>query len=149
MRKFTQFLRALCGSNRGVTAIEFALVSPVLLTIMVGIVDIGAVIRDKIELNNAAATAARYVLHEDYSENNLISVATSGSALDPADITAAVESVCGCAGGVAATCGDVCPDTQPAATYMVITLSKTNQMVIPYPGFSDMAISGQSRMRLD
>jgi len=149
MRKSINLLRELLGSNDGASALEFALLAPVMLMVMVGIVDIGSVIRDKVELNNAAATAARYVLHEEYSENNLVGVATGGSALDADDVTAAVETVCGCAGGVVAVCGDDCADGEPSGRYMLVSLTKTNEMIIPYPGFSDMDITGQSRMRLD
>lgn len=149
MIKWPSFFRRLFGANEGVSAIEFALISPVFILILVGMVDLGAVVRDKIELSNAAATAARYVLNENYSEAYLVDVATSGSALDSADITAAVTTVCGCSGGVAATCGTTCVDGQSPGTYMVVSLSKASQMILDYPGFSDLVISGQSRMRLD
>ncbi len=143
------FFARLLGATEGTSAIEFALIAPVFLLVLVGIVDLGAVIRDKVELNNAAATAARYVLNENYSEANLVDVATGGSALDSADITATIQTVCGCSGGVAATCGSVCDDGQAPGTYKVVTLTKVNEMILPYPGFDDMTITGQSRMRLD
>lgn len=149
MIKWPSFFARLFGATEGVSAVEFALVSPVFILILVGIIDLGAVVRDKIELSNAAATAARYVLNENYSEAFLVDVATSGSSLDSADITATVTSVCGCSGGVAATCGSTCADGQSPGTYMVVSLSKISEMILTYPGFDDITISGQSRMRLD
>lgn len=145
-----KFFRRLLGSSRGTSAIEFALITPVFLLLLVGIVDLGAVIRDKVELNNAAATAARYVLNENYNEAYLADIAANGSALDAADIAATIETVCGCSGGVAAICGDICDDGQSPGTYMLVSITKTSEMILPYSGlFGDMVLTGQSRMRLD
>lgn len=145
-----KFFRRLLGSTQGSTVTEFALITPVFLLVLIGIVDLGAVIRDKVELNNAASTAARYVLNENYNQSYLADVAANGSALDAADITASTETVCGCAGGVAATCGGLCDDGQSPGTYMLVSISKTSEMILPYSGlFSDMTITGESRMRLD
>ncbi len=149
MIKWPKIISRLFGATDGTSAVEFALIAPVFLLVLVGIIDLGAVIRDKVELNNAAATAARYVLNENYSESNLVSVATSGSALDANDITATVSTVCGCSGGVSAQCGSVCTDGQAPGTYMLVDLTKVSTMILPYPGFGDMTINGQSRMRLD
>ena len=49
-------------TERGASAVEFALVVPILIGIMIGIVNFGFVLAQQISLNNAARQAARYAV---------------------------------------------------------------------------------------
>ena len=61
---FKQFLR----SEKGQAMVEFALVLPLLLALLCGIVDFGWLYYNQITLNNAAREGARYaVIHYDPS----------------------------------------------------------------------------------
>src|SRR5881227_655267 len=51
--------RSSDGRRRGVAAVEFAVVLPLLLTLLVGIWELGRIINVQITLNNAARDAAR------------------------------------------------------------------------------------------
>lgn len=52
-------LRALRGNNEGATAIEFAMVAPVLFTLIFGIIEFGLMLSTQSALDGAASNAAR------------------------------------------------------------------------------------------
>ena len=57
-------------SERGQAMVEFALVLPVLLTLLCGIIDFGWIYYNQITLNNAAREGARYaVIHYDPADD--------------------------------------------------------------------------------
>jgi Flp pilus assembly protein TadG len=59
------FLRRLgLGSNQGSELLEFALVVPLLLVFVVGIIDFGSAYNLKQQLNNAAREGARYAANQ-------------------------------------------------------------------------------------
>lgn len=56
-------------NESGVAAVEFALVAPILMAILVGIVEFGMAYNYRTQLNNAAMTGARhYAIHHDKLE---------------------------------------------------------------------------------
>lgn len=65
-------LSRLRTSRDGVSAVEFALLAPVFLIILAGVVDIGAVLYTKYRLNSAISAGSNYALvnGQDISENN-------------------------------------------------------------------------------
>ncbi|AID29349.2 pilus assembly protein [Mesorhizobium loti] len=81
---FTDFLRR---QKAGVSAVEFALVSPVLLVILAGTVDIGGSLKAKFELSSALSAGSNYALLNGDKVNstgggalagNIATVVTSG-----------------------------------------------------------------------
>ena len=53
-------MRKLLKSNRGANAIEFALVLPILLVMLFGIIEFGAVLYNKAVITNASREGARF-----------------------------------------------------------------------------------------
>lgn len=81
---FTDFLRR---QKAGVSAVEFALISPVLLVILAGTVDIGGSLKAKFELSSAVSAGSNYALLNGDKVNstgggalagNIATVVTSG-----------------------------------------------------------------------
>jgi Flp pilus assembly protein TadG len=56
-------LKNFLRNRDGVSSIEFALVVPVLLLIIAGIVDIGGALKAKFDLNASVSAASNFVLH--------------------------------------------------------------------------------------
>jgi Flp pilus assembly protein TadG len=53
-------LRVLCQANQGAALVELALVTPILLALVIGAVDLGRAYYVKIEMENAAHAGAEY-----------------------------------------------------------------------------------------
>ena len=92
-RGFDRFARFLRRETAGVSAVEFALVSPVLILILAGTVDIGASLKAKFDLSSAISAGSNYSLLGAGKVNS-----TGGSTL-AANIMAVVSSGLGSAGG--------------------------------------------------
>jgi len=56
--------------RRGTAAVELALISPMMLILLAGIIDFGRAYRDEIELSSAVAAAAQYALINAASINS-------------------------------------------------------------------------------
>ena len=81
------FLRFLSRETTGVSAVEFALVSPILLLILAGTVDIGGSLKAKFELSTAVSAGSNYALLNGANvssaggsalANNIVAVTASG-----------------------------------------------------------------------
>ena len=60
----------LARGRQGTAAVELALVAPMLLTLVAGIIDFARVYHDEIELSSAVAAAAQYALNNASSINS-------------------------------------------------------------------------------
>lgn len=58
-----------CGGEKGQALVEFALVLPVLLLILCGIIDFGWIFGNQLAANNAAREAARYTAVHYYDSS--------------------------------------------------------------------------------
>ncbi|MBN9218427.1 MAG: pilus assembly protein [Mesorhizobium sp.] len=90
LSSFAAFLRR---ETSGVSAVEFALVSPVLLLILAGTVDIGGLLKARFELSTAVSAGSNYALLNGDKVNS-----SGGSAL-AGNITTVVASGLGSNGG--------------------------------------------------
>jgi Flp pilus assembly protein TadG len=63
-------VRSLFRQREGTAAVELALIAPMLLILLVGIIDFGRVYRDEIELSAVVASAAQYALVNSSSVNS-------------------------------------------------------------------------------
>lgn len=75
-RRLVRHLRALVTRTEGASAVEFALIVPLLLLILAGVVDLGSALKAKFDLNAAVSAAANYALLNASSVNS-----TDGAAL--------------------------------------------------------------------
>ncbi|QKC84519.1 TadE/TadG family type IV pilus assembly protein [Mesorhizobium sp. NZP2077] len=89
---FTDFLRR---QKAGVSAVEFALVSPVLLIILAGTVDIGGSLKAKFELSSAVSAGSNYALLNGDKVNS-----SGGSALAGNIATVVTSGLSGNGGGI-------------------------------------------------
>ncbi len=70
--RFNQLLRGLVFGGEGSQLFEFALVLPILLVFVMGILDFGHVYNLKQKLNNAAREAVRFAANQNSGANNLV-----------------------------------------------------------------------------
>ena len=91
-------------ADQGASAVEFALVLPILLVLVFGIVDFGRAFNAWIELSGAAREGARYmVVHNDAAAAKTIAVDHASSlGLTTADVTV-TPATCTSGGSVTAT----------------------------------------------
>ncbi len=148
-------LRTSARWQRGVYAIEFAMVFLIFFALLYGIICYGMLFAFRTSLQNAAEEGARaalryqlsYALRSTQAENT----ATQSIGWLPSAVTRQVDAkVCGAVDNNCAT--PVCGQSWAARCQMVVTVTATNiqRLLPPLPGFAvPEQIVGKATMLLD
>ncbi len=145
-------LRGRLSARRGAAALEFGLIAPILITVLIGVVDIGGSIQQRIRLEAAARSALGYA--HVYSENiadirNIVIGALSGWNNATVD---AVVVACDCAttsGGVttvvAGTCTVACASGAEQRRFLTVNVSRGYDGII---FLRNQTLTGSVQMRV-
>jgi len=135
--------------HRGQSAVELALVTPILIVLLVVAADFGRVFYTSIAVNNAARAGAQY------GSESIVTAA------DSAGITAAAKtdgwsglnvsaSQCTCeTSTIVAACATSYCTNNPAATYVTVTVTAPFTTLVNYPGLpSSITLTGHAIMQV-
>lgn len=145
LKMFKKYLR----NESGASAVEFALISPILIFMLIGTVDFGFFITERMQLQNTAHAAADYVAQvQDDANVQIVAEESYGAGFE--DITLTSEFLCECSDGVEAACPVSCGDDDYQRRFISIAASGTFEPIFPYPGLpTDMPLQSTVRMRVD
>ena len=136
----------------GIAAIEFAIMTPLLIVLMICVVDAGMGFYRKMQVQNAAQAGAQYAVIKDFTPaaiSNAVLAATSFSAINASPQP---TQYCGCpeaTGVTTATCNSTCGDGSRAGTYVTVSAQGTYNTILDYPLIpSSFAFAAQSTVRL-
>lgn len=121
---------------RGVAAVEFALIAPMLLLIMLGIYDYGMYLNNVMKLENMSRAAAQYVLQGGDDADIATDIIADGG-MDPAlvgSVIVDVDFTYECDDGAEVSEDFDCGVNDYLRTYVNVTLSMTYDPVITFPG---------------
>ena len=136
-RRFQQFDRrgraARFRGWRGQTLVEVALLLPIMLMLLVGLIEMGRYAYFDILISNAARAGAQYGAQSLIQAADIGGIRTAAQNDGLAAMTITVTQQCGCAAGALGGCptGEVCP--QPLV-YVRVTASDTYFSLFRYPG---------------
>jgi len=157
-RRATQLLTRLgrvarrgVASERGNAAVEFAIIAPVLVGLLVPIADFGLYIYDQMQLNLAAQAGMEYAARNGWNPTGIQQAAINASpSLKLAVSNVNASQFCGCASGTTIAqqnCSD--PNTGQQAhcgnnaanplvgTYVNVTATYQYNTLFHYPGIPD------------
>lgn len=118
----------------GNSAIEFALVAPVLLTMLMGVADYGTEVFYKAELQRAVRAGAQYATNTAHATDQagITQTIQQASALTGIVVANLVDT-CKCANGTAVACtGATCADGSSVGNYVTISGTYTYTPFISY-----------------
>jgi Flp pilus assembly protein TadG len=145
------WLGRLLRNQAGMSAIEFALASPVLLAIVAPTADLGVAFSEQIQVQQAAQAGAQYALLHGFSSTSISNAVTSATVLN-VTATPAPSQSCGCPNGTgitAATCGTTCSNGENAGEYVYVNAQTTYTPVVPYSLFgSSVTLTAQATVRV-
>ena len=137
-RKFWGAAGRLRRSRDGAALAEMAIVFPVLLLLLIGVVDYGRLYYTSITVANAARAGAEYGAHSSEASVNFSAMKSfaQGDGQEAGTLTLAARNYCQCAGAANASCtactGGVAPDV-----FVEVTASKMVKMLLRFPGLPD------------
>src|SRR5579863_140274 len=100
-----RFLGRKRGGERGQSLVETALVFPVLVTMLVGSVEVARVVRASIAVANAAKAGAQYGCESGFTAQDSTGIATAASnEASTFTVTTNSSVACTCSDGSASTC---------------------------------------------
>jgi hypothetical protein len=112
---------------------EFGIVFPIFITLMLGVGQYGMAIFQVMEVGYAAQVGANYALTNGFDTAKIQTAVTSATALSSVTAPAPTQA-CGCAsttGVTAAICGTPCDGGGTAGTYVTVNASATYSPVLP------------------
>jgi Flp pilus assembly protein TadG len=156
------------GDRRGVAAVEFALIAPILLLLLGGVADFGLLMSGKSQLANGVAQGVEYALltGSRVSAASVQTAVQNGSArsgMSASVIVSVTGPACYCVSGQPAvlpasstplsssyTCTGTCPASgQAPGAYLIITASYAYQPLMPlYSKLSNPTVTETVTLRL-
>lgn len=148
--------------EQGVAAVEFALVAPMLLLLLMGIYDFGMFVNQKMLLESTARAAAEYINQGGEEDNlqtdivNMMNLEANGASEE--SLALETEFICECTGGEVLECDDeeasCTADDEDTDTYIrryvVVNVNMTFDTLFPYPGLPEsIPLSGSVRMQIE
>lgn len=125
---WNQFFRPapeLVSNIRGTSAIEFALIAPVLIALLFGVAEVASYTSSAMSMDRALRAGTQYVMNGG-KENTVIEKIVMKSWSDlPAKVSVTVSSDCLCAGTHTTCSASACPDGSKPEGYMTLVAQAT------------------------
>jgi Flp pilus assembly protein TadG len=131
-----QTLRRDLRNEDGNAVVEFALIVPVLLIMILGLVDAGRAIGANAQLGNGVTAALRYALTDAYAVDDIAAAAMSGSRYADGEATVSVQHTCECPDGTPVACTDTCV-AGFKRIFVQVDMQRTQPTVFSYPILGD------------
>ncbi len=155
-----KLIRKFYKSQDGVAATEFALISPVLVVMLIGVIDVGFYTNEKMKAESAARATVEYLLSSGEEENILEDVLSlffqdrdESSNEDISwsnDLAVETGYVCECSDGEEISCTASCDSGDYRRRYVEATVTKNYHPFMAYPGLpSSMPVEGYARLQKD
>ncbi len=145
-----------CAS--GAFAVEFALITPILLMLLLAGFDVSLAVFRKMELEGAAKIATQYGMLRKPVQGDLTAIQESAKnvlpaawfapeATDPATVTANLSCLCPSSGAIACTL--TCPPGELRETYLNVQITKVHNTLFDYPWMSsNFSLQSNASVRL-
>ncbi len=136
--------------TRGAAVIEFALLAPVLLLMVVAAIDFGTFIHQKMQLQSAARAGAQFAAQSSATRDDTTGIANAvrfASELDFTGVAIETTQFCACSDGIESTpdgngsCGGTCAGGEFPGLYVRVDLTGSFAPLFPIKAISDLASS--------
>lgn len=126
----------------GAAILEFALVAPVLLLVLVGIINGASLLVKQNAMHNGVMTAAQYIMRGGNDLGTARTIGYSAWSGHSSSATVNADKTCYC-GGSAGDCSKLCTDGSVPDAAVIITAKDTVQIL-----FTPTSISTQQQIRV-
>lgn len=143
-------------ARSGTSAVEFAILLPVVAAIIVPLVDLGMGLYTQEQVQVSAQAGAQYAALRGWNSganaSAIQNAVTSATSLSSITASPAPSQSCGCLNGasiVAASCGSTCPDGSTSGVYVTVNAQTAYTPLLPYPVLGNaVTLTSQSTVRV-
>ena len=143
---------AFSRDDKGVAALEFGLIAPLLIAIAVCTVDLGMGFYQNMQVQNAAQAGATYASLHGFAATGISNAVLSATDVSGLTVSPAPAQACGCpssAGIVWTDCSMQCSGGASPGTYVTVGAQATYNTLLPYPGVpQSFTLSAQTVVRI-
>lgn len=134
---------------RGQSAVELALVTPILVVLLLVAADFGRVFYTSIAVNNAARAGAQYGSESIVTAADSAGI-TAAARTDGWSSLSVTATQCTCETSTIVTaCATSYCTNNPSATYVTVTVTAPFTTLVAYPGLpSSITLTGQAIMQV-
>ena len=145
--------RVFRDEERGQSLVEMALVLPLLLLLVVGIIEIGRYAEMSLLVTNAARAGVQYGAQNLATAGDTTGIQNAAHNESPVVTTAGVTSsiLCGCSGQTPGACPvtSACGSSSHAVVYLKVTTTANFSPLFNYPGIPSLTtLNGSAEMRV-
>jgi Flp pilus assembly pilin Flp len=127
----SKILTRLARCSKGVSALEFALIAPIMALLVMGGFDLGSIVQQSLRLEAAARAGAQHAFSRP-SDTAGIAAAIRANLPGWTDITVpSPVQVCRCPDGTSVSCGGALCGTEPPAIYISVQVSRPFTAITP------------------
>jgi Flp pilus assembly protein TadG len=127
-----RFWRADAGS----AALELAVISPLILLLLIGVVDYGRAFFTSVTVTNAARAGAEFGAQGPQTSGDTVAMRkfAQADAQEAGAITISARRYCECGAGVSDPACTACTLGAAPDVFVEVTATKAFSMLLPYPG---------------
>ena len=133
-------IRSFGRSRTGAVAVEFAVITPVVVVLTVGAWDIGRLINTTTSLTNLSRSGLQYAMSKYWDAEEVRDAVLAEAARQSMNnVTVTVQATCQCSdGSVPADCAstNACGGTEAVQIFTKVSASKSYGATIPFPGIT-------------
>jgi Flp pilus assembly protein TadG len=136
LRCVRNFASSFGNGIAGLAAIEFAIIGPILVLMLVCMVDLGSGIYGNMQVENAAQAGAEYAAVHGFDVSSISNAVTSANLFPGIGASPAPSQFCGCPSSTGITtvaCSATCVSGSSAGVYVAVSSTGTYTTLLPYP----------------
>ena len=120
---------------RGNIAVEFALILPVALLLLAGLIEFGLVTYDRLSIESAARAGAQFAFSGGYDATKVDVTVRSASAVSLGKNDSVTSKIfCECTDQTPIACGGACSNGGPNRRFLRVSVVKAHQAWLPFMG---------------
>lgn len=146
MRRLTRFVRDACGN----TAVEFALVAPMLVFMTLALWEFGNAVNERTQLETAARAGAQAAMSDSTDTAAIEQAVYDATGLTSTDLTITTTTACECSDGTSVDCTTGTCAVGSVQTYMTVQVTKPYTLTVNSDVLNGViTLTGRATLRVE
>ena len=143
-----QLLVKVRRDSRASAAVEMALIAPVLIGLVVGIIDYAVYVTDHMRLSKGVASAVQFAMYNSDNDEGIRNVAYTASKFTSSQASVDVKRFCECPKSGSVSCSDTCAGDDHMKIFVSVGMQYAFKPIIPYPFVTSATISSSASIQV-